>query len=556
MKSRLHKIEIRNFKAFRDFALNLEGRHLLVYGGNGSGKSSLYWALYTFLQSARKPRNSIAKYFTPDGPENLLNIHEQTTAAPKPGEIALTLRDMATKTDTTYRINQTDHGTFQQPAILKGDLASDFITYRFFFGFSHFRNSEKFNVWPLFEKEILPFCVSTGGQVPLDLWLRIRSGNPNPTGSRGLGGTYSYDDFKRHTDAFAAILPGIVDSISAEAQRFYDQHFAQDDPAKVTLRLGVTTPPSFTGTNQQNSQFTIPVIEFGVQIAGKTVNRPQSFLNEAKLTQLALSVRFAASLVNLHESDLKLLVLDDLLVSLDMSNRMKAVEILLSDTFANYQKIILTHDLGFFREFRRAIGSGHSEWSFVRLAGNAATAITCDSEKTELQKAEDYLNGHCLDEAAVCLRKAAEDMARRYREWVEKKKLPPGEFFSLTKNLRAARQRLLEKLPARLYARVLLGTPAAHRAHLIPTDDADIDALAAVEVADRGRLKSARKHLRSLLKDEGWTAMENIRLIDEVLKTTERVLNPGAHGGDAPLYEHEVQKALDLIKKLESTCPS
>ena len=29
--------------------------------------------------------------------------------------------------------------------------------------------------------------------------------------------------------------------------------------------------------------------------AGKVVNRPQAFLNEAKLTQLALSVRFAAA---------------------------------------------------------------------------------------------------------------------------------------------------------------------------------------------------------------------------------------------------------------------
>jgi hypothetical protein len=80
------------------------------------------------------------------------------------------------------------------------------------------------------------------------------------------------------------------------------------------------------------------VIEFGVQLDGHTVTKPQSFLNEAKLTQLALSVRFAASLVNLHESDLKLLVLDDLLVSLDMSNRMQVVDILLSETFAGYQK--------------------------------------------------------------------------------------------------------------------------------------------------------------------------------------------------------------------------
>ena len=85
------------------------------------------------------------------------------------------------------------------------------------------------------------------------------------------------------------------------------------------------------------------------------------------MTQLALSVRFAASSVNLHESDLKLLVLDDLLVSLDMSNRMKVVEILLSQSFANYQKIILTHDLGFFQEFRRMIGSNSPSWGFYRL---------------------------------------------------------------------------------------------------------------------------------------------------------------------------------------------
>lgn len=35
MKSHLHKIEISNFKAFRDFSLNLEGRHLLVSRQSG-----------------------------------------------------------------------------------------------------------------------------------------------------------------------------------------------------------------------------------------------------------------------------------------------------------------------------------------------------------------------------------------------------------------------------------------------------------------------------------------------------------------------------------------
>lgn len=551
MKARLHHIAITNFKAFREFSLKLEGRHLLVYGANGAGKSSLYWALYTFLQSARKPRNGIAKYFDPGNQQNLLNLHEQKEAAPKPGEIALTLRDTATRNDTTYRISQADHGTHNQPAILKGDLASDFITYRFFFGFSHFRNSEKFDLWPLFEKEILPFCVSTGGQIPLEAWQRIKSGNPNPYNQAGLAGTSAYDSFKRNTQQFASILPGIVDSISSEAQKFYDEHFSADDPAKATLKLAVTTPPSAIGSNQHDFKFTLPVIEFGVQLDGVTVTKPQSFLNEAKLTQLALSVRFAASLVNLHESDLKLLVLDDLLVSLDMSNRMKVVDILLSDTFANYQKIILTHELGFFREFRRRIGSHHADWRFVSLNGNAAQNIVAKSEKDPLEKAEDYLNGHDIEEAAMFLRKAAEDTAKRYREWAEGKALPPGQFFSLTENLRAAKNKLLEGIPTSMYERVLKGTPKEHRELLISADDTDLDGSAALQPADKGKLKSKRNDLRTVLKYDGWARMEAVEAVDRVLEMTERVLNPASHGSATPLYEEEVRRAKKLIDRLE-----
>lgn len=303
MKTRLQRIKIKNFKAFREFKLDLEGRHLLVYGANGSGKSSLYWALYTFLQSARKLTPEVAKYFDSSHPERLLNIYEVDPVA-NPGEIALTLRDTETGIDTAYRIALAAHETRKQPVILKGDLASDFVTYRFFFGFSDFRNSEKMNLWPLFEQEILPFCVSTSGgsRTPLDQWNVIRFGDPNPTRSRGPGGNQAYAAFRRQTDAFAAVLPGIVDTISVKAQEFYEEHFAADDAAKVTLKLGVTTPPSFAGTNQGNSRFTPPIIELHIQVAGTTgtITRPQAYLNEAKLTQLALSVRFAASLVNLH----------------------------------------------------------------------------------------------------------------------------------------------------------------------------------------------------------------------------------------------------------------
>jgi hypothetical protein len=239
------------------------------------------------------------------------------------------------------------------------------------------------------------------------------------------------------------------------------------------------------------------------------------------------------------------------LVSLDMSNRMKVVDILLSDTFANYQKIILTHELGFFREFRRRIGSNLADWCFVQLQGNAAQNIQAKNEKSDLERAEDYLDGHDIEEAAMFLRKAAEDTAKRYREWAEGKALPVGEFFSLTQNLRAARNKLLGRIPTSVYEKVLKGTPSEHRELLVSADDTDLEGNGALQPTDRQKLKSSRNTLRNVLKHDGWAKMEAVEAVDRVLEMTDRVLNPASHGSTTPLYEEEVRRAKKLIVRLE-----
>ncbi len=551
MKSRLQRIEIRNFKAFREFTLDLEGRHLLIYGPNGSGKSSLYWALYTFLQSARKPTDAVAKYFDPAGPERLLNIHEQNAPTPRPGRIAVTLRDFATKTDTQYEITKDTHGTLRQPVIEKGNLASDFVTYRFFFGFSDFKNSADFNIWPLFKREILPFCVATGGRAGdlEDRWNVLQTTPPNPNRYKGPAGAKAFREFGDKLNDYSEALKPVVESISNAAQEFYDTHFAANGEDKISLKLGVTASAYHSKTYKVTMP---PVLKFGIQVNGTEVRKPQSFLNEAKMTQLAISIRFAASLVNLHDSDLKLLVLDDLLVSLDMSNRMKVVEILLSETFAPYQKIILTHELGFFREFRRKVGAGHTDWCFFRLEGTPNANIVCKSEKTETQKAEEYLRGYNLDEAALYLRKAAEDMGRRWREWLEKRQLPPGKFFTLTENLRAAKAHLVSELPLKILVKIVEQIPTVHRNLLVASSDEDIDNHAELDPTTKGIIKSKRNSLRQAFSTEHSERLRKIKLIDDILACTERVLNPAAHAGSPPLYEKEVQDALDLIKQLES----
>jgi wobble nucleotide-excising tRNase len=224
------------------------------------------------------------------------------------------------------------------------------------------------------------------------------------------------------------VLDSIVQLISDKAQEFYDQHFASDDPTKITLKLAVpkdkvTNKPIAPAYNRATKTFTPPEILFGLKVGSDQISRPQSFLNEAKFTQLALSVRFAASLVNLHQSDLKLLVLDDLLVSLDMSNRMKVVQILLSDaSLANYQKIILTHDLGFFQEFKRIIGANHQRWLFQKLVGNAKDGPKADNVKSALEMAQQFLANDQIAECGNQLRKCVEANLTSFLEQAKQKK--------------------------------------------------------------------------------------------------------------------------------------
>ena len=548
---RIQRIEAKAFKAFRDLDFNLDGRHLLAYGGNGAGKSSLYWLLYTFLQSAAKETPEVEKYFDPDRAEHLLNVHADA-AEKSQSHISVTLDDAAHASSHRYTLSATQHGTREVPDIVKGNLASDFVTYRILFNFYSFRNSEAINLWPVFENEILPFCYTTAERDLDGLWRQLRDNNPFTPGIPGPA-KRRYDAFDANAAKLNNALSQVLQSISTEALAFYQKNFSTGDLKEVNFGLILRRPVSMY--DRKEHSFDPPIIGFEVQLGGQKLARPHTFLNEAKLTQLALSIRFGATLAHLQEASIKLLVLDDLLISLDMSNRMKVVDIILGETFAEHQKIILTHDLGFFNEFRRRIGTRHTDWSFQKFTGSAEEKIELQEEKTPLQKAEDYLHGHNLDEAAVCLRKAAEDTAKRLREWIAKEKLPPGEFISLTENLRAARNKLQERIPKRFYKNILEGTSAELVNRLVPVGVADLQADEALQPADRGKINSKRQALRQLLTQTDWAVMKNIRLIDEVLETTERVLNPAAHGSEAPLYEAEVEKALELVRQLEQCLP-
>ena len=126
---RIQRVEAKAFKAFKHLDFKLDGRNLLVYGANGSGKSSLYWTLYTFLQSAQKEPADVAKYFDKDRPEHLLNLNV-TDAERALAAITVTFQTDDASNCPAFTLSLTQHGTQSNPEIRKGCLASDFVTYR------------------------------------------------------------------------------------------------------------------------------------------------------------------------------------------------------------------------------------------------------------------------------------------------------------------------------------------------------------------------------------------------------------------------------------------
>ena len=117
-------IEIKNFRAFpQTYHINLHnaGKNLLVYGENGSGKSSLYLALKFFLESG----------VFEDNQENKNREFEthQNIFAPAPGHIKLRFRSGPQREKDTYEWSRDVKETTDE-LISETSKAKGFLDYK------------------------------------------------------------------------------------------------------------------------------------------------------------------------------------------------------------------------------------------------------------------------------------------------------------------------------------------------------------------------------------------------------------------------------------------
>lgn len=206
----IKEIEIEGFKAFPNkFSLELD-KNLLMYGENGSGKSSIYYALHALLQSVYKPDKG-AKYFRyEDSEENLINIYKLNDVKNngfKP-HIKITL-------DNEHQWELSRDGLSSTPDTADDselrllNKTSAFINYSYISRFRSARNSETIDLWNVFIKDILPFYVPTGTDMTLaDAYYNLVE-NPYPYRVR------------RDIDGFNDNLSKFINEINRNASDIY-----------------------------------------------------------------------------------------------------------------------------------------------------------------------------------------------------------------------------------------------------------------------------------------------------------------------------------------------
>lgn len=139
------------------------------------------------------------------------------------------------------------------------------------------------------------------------------------------------------------------------------------------------------------------------------IAKPQSYFNEAKLTAIVLSIRFSL-LDTITAQDGRFLALDDMLISLDMSNRMKVIDYLLSE--CNQYKIYLfTHDRAFYNFIWTKISKKkcNNQWLHKRIYIQHSEPVLIDDDDDYISKAKRFYQIQDYETSAIYLRKSLEE---------------------------------------------------------------------------------------------------------------------------------------------------
>lgn len=411
---KIHTIEITNYKAFNGkHTIKVNGKNLFIYGENGSGKSSLYYALKDFFQSSvedinldelenifiptpQKGKAGIKVIFKPDGQGNNRPKHYQFTN---------TVNDARAAGDTNIR----DANTLKS-----------FLTYKHLLGIHHLKKDEEINLFDLLVRGVLKhFRYSlTNGKELGELWQEVESSIAKPI-SREFATPKKKSEVNAAIKAFNNAFGELFKEDSPEyilkhanpiLERFHHN-------IELKLRFPQVRP------NKEYSDIEGHHVRIELSYAGKEIKQPHLFLNEARLSAIAISIYLGMIKRHIQGIPCKILFLDDIFIGLDIANRLPLLQILETE-FPDYQIFITTYDKPWF-EYAKSFLEQQSEWKTMEFYAQQVKEgfeIPCIFDNQNiLTKAKSHFDNSDYKAAAVYTRSAFEQIIRNHCEKKKKK---------------------------------------------------------------------------------------------------------------------------------------
>ena len=420
---RIIKLEIQDFRAFYgnhiiEFAKKGErgkGHNLLLYGENGSGKSSLLLAIKYILESADNENLNFDDY---------KNIFREP---PSDRYIEITLRE---RVNTPHILGKWTHDfrTTDSLEIKEASQAKGILDYKELLEvhFIH-RQESKVNIFDLLVKSLLAQCINDRdtSNTFSQQWENLIGIIPKKRGN-----TRQINEFQKVARLFNAGLKSKLNELETEISNLMG-YFSHSVKISFDFEgIAFNYDAKYNPENKENS-IKDKEIFLNIELLNKTVDSPHHFLNEAKLTAIAISI-YLSSLLIAPKPKLKLLVLDDIFIGLDMSNRLPLIDIIKekfnnsNNPNNNYQIFLMTYDREWYEILKQRLDG--NKWIYKELYrgeikikddnGNEnviAEVPIWKQDKDYLEKAKDYLNIHHEPRiAAVYLRIAFEVILKQF----------------------------------------------------------------------------------------------------------------------------------------------
>jgi len=402
MDKKITKITIKNYRAFYNqpdtepYTIEVpNGENLLIYGENGSGKSSLYHALYDFLEASDFPEKQFIE-----------NLFSQTVIDDEK-YIEIEFSDIEKDATTGIITIIPKPYKFDKSNKPEADFIKDTLQIKAFLSYRDILNTHILetnyknpNLFEIIVKVLLKDYMSI-------FTLNISIKDYYETISRTITEVKRFEESrKKHTDTLIDNFNMSVDeglNLIKDKTNEYLEIF--NSKIKITV-------PQDTKFLRRENKLLSGNLRLNIVYANREVNVYQLFLNEARLSALAISMYLAAIYKSTYKPEYKILFLDDIFIGLDTSNRIPLLKILNED-FKDFQIVMTTYDKQWYEVAKQFFGTKSKDnWKYFEMYVDDFTypyeIPVIIPFKSNIDKAEKYLAKHDYPACGIYLRKECE----------------------------------------------------------------------------------------------------------------------------------------------------